>query len=87
MPGRHRSCTHGSLAMYTTHKCRCSECRTAWTEYRRNRNAQRRAAEVQSAREAERLRLERESALAAGIVDYEPVKQYDPYADLSVSWD
>jgi hypothetical protein len=32
---------HGTYSKYTNHKCRCDDCRKAWTEYTRQRRRKR----------------------------------------------
>jgi hypothetical protein len=38
-PNRRPRWEHGTLAGYNRHRCRCDECRTAWTEHQRSRRA------------------------------------------------
>lgn len=34
---RHKVAVHGTVSMYSGHKCRCDECRAAWAEYMRTK--------------------------------------------------
>jgi hypothetical protein len=44
---------HGTLTRYTTHNCRCDECRTAATEHKRRVNGYRSRAVVDAERAAQ----------------------------------